>query len=610
MTDRLAAMGSVDQIRDVLNPPFEMIVNTVHRHFGSVIKLAGDSAIVAWTIPPKLTANLMLEHQIRNSEAETRAKENICRLALLCCMELLEQFDDYVVQIKGNSFKPNSQSLDIDENDFRRVSTNSKKQFLSWSRKGSRMDTSESFGHRKETVKDVEESEHVQKLSLHIGLGFGDIHHVFVGSSPKVNQNTSEAKPSPCRSEYFISGRALYDAGIMLSRGTSGTLVFDQKDMSITTVERDLLYQFIDKSSGLVFLQFTSKNDDDSDLERLRNGLESHLPPRKLLGKGEGIFLLDERACKSDQRLLAFIEPSLKKSLLRQHDALYSSGQSLNDGGFSDNLNQFRTITVLFTHFPNIPIDRLGISPRILSDVNFIAEETIGAAAEYGGTCRQIHADEKGLSVLLLWGVAGFSHEKGDHTNAVSTALRIEKAFRERKWWWMEDEFSALSFGADFSMAVTMGKARSEGTVLGPCVNLAARIMCNPKCEGAALCDEEVANACGATVTFEDIGFITAKEILNFRIEKTDSESVAIAGREEEMGRLSTTFRNWMAGERGFIVVSGKSGFGKTQLVKSFLKIKGAAREHINSSNYVYQEILLSLYKHLAQRGWTGSRIR
>ncbi|KAJ3094733.1 Adenylate cyclase type 10 [Phlyctochytrium planicorne] len=633
MTDRLAAMGSVDQIRDVLNPPFEVIINTVHRYFGSVIKLAGDSAIVAWTIPPKLKASLMQAHQIPDSEAELIVKENICRLALLCCMELLEQFDDYVVHVNSEGILLRAHSKSTKAEDHDSVNEAAVVRKFPWSRTSSQKRKDATFDQRSQSAKHVEEESqihHSQRLSLHIGLGFGDIHHVFVGSSPVGDQNKTEAKPAPRRSEYFISGHALYDAGIMLSKGTSGMLVFSPRDIVIKPTESLHLQSFIDNSTGDIALYLQEGT--LAEFELLQNALASNTLPRKVMGGCESHFLLDDRTCKSDPHLLAFIEPSLTKCLLEQHEATEKSAISLTQNVFSDNLNQYRTIIVVFVHLPNIPIEHLGVSSRIMDDVNFAAEEVIRAATEHGGTCRQFHADEKGLSALLVWGVAGFAHERGDHTNALSAALCIQKLFEKRDWWAKGGGDSAQHrVAGDFSIAVTMGKAfcgfigtdnRSEGTVLGPCVNLAARIMCDTKCRGQVLCDEELANACGSTVTLDDAGVIRAKgilkpvhifspkELVNFRSE-THEESVTLEGRDEELGRLSLALRNWIHGERAFILVAGKSGFGKTQLLQeSFPLIFEGRKKNVDGSDHVIRSdvsasalitCLLTVLEHLPE---------
>ena len=36
------------KVRELLNPPFERIIECVHRRNGSVVKFAGDAVIIAW----------------------------------------------------------------------------------------------------------------------------------------------------------------------------------------------------------------------------------------------------------------------------------------------------------------------------------------------------------------------------------------------------------------------------------------------------------------------------------------------------------------------------------------------------------------------------------
>ncbi|KAJ3103678.1 hypothetical protein HDU97_009931 [Phlyctochytrium planicorne] len=124
-------------------------------------------------------------------------------------------------------------------------------------------------------------------------------------------------------------------------------------------------------------------------------------------------------------------------------------------------MNQFRTVTILFLRVPHIPVQNLGISPKVYEDVKFVASESIRIVSKHGGTCRQIHVDEKALSVLLVWGLEGFSHEKGDYEYAISAGMELEKLLKERKWWWEYPEMGNLATDTPvgFSLALTAGKA-------------------------------------------------------------------------------------------------------------------------------------------------------
>ncbi|KAJ3094255.1 hypothetical protein HDU97_008316 [Phlyctochytrium planicorne] len=471
LTDRLAAVGGIDRIRDVLNPPFELIIETVHERLGSVVKLAGDAAVVVWSVPPKLKQQLRKENHSED-HVKAKAKQLICSLAILCCMELLELFQDYQINLDSERFQNPARTStasklvvkgDNDEFSSQNGGNSLKRKFTKFPGKDDEQEDehreyssgtfllrtlSRKSGKEETFKKDsslIGHSSTVQPLSIHIGLGFGEVHHVFVGNVSTRNDGINSG-----RCEYFISGNALLHAGIMLNRGKSGQLVFSASGHG------DLEYSSI-------LDQVKIGDDVHLDLKQstfagLKNVLEI------LTGNGDDLEFTESKIPMTlfEGKTLPYVEPSLLKHLdafspRRQGEGEFQSHNSL----FSDNANQYRTITVLFLRLSNIPIERIGTSATVISDVNFAAQKVIEVVTKNGGTCRQIHADDKGLSALLVWGVEGFSHEKGDHLYAVTAAMEIERALAGRKWWHQAESEAMHKANAEgnFSIAVTMGKA-------------------------------------------------------------------------------------------------------------------------------------------------------
>ncbi|KAJ3104247.1 Adenylate cyclase type 10 [Phlyctochytrium planicorne] len=658
LTDKLAALGSIDRIKDVLNPPFELIINAVHKRFGSVVKLAGDSAIVVWTIPPKLKNELSLnEEDINAGDVDKKAKEYVCNLALLCCLELLELFENYGIKVcVGNSGGGSSSDGDAakrsdgtpSRENGRRETIHSTAQIETVEerikmlvRKPSEQKNAirrPSVGMKEVSPRSNEpkSATHVQKLRLHIGLGFGEVHHIFVGQVGTTAPDTVAKTLDDSRAEYFIAGQGLHDAGIMLNKGKSGQLVFGKEKVEILECWPQIREFSLSTSDEICVEIGAGFYELKSVLSSLASSYDSCEWTEEQLG--------DTPIWHQD--LFAYIEPSLKKHLFSAANSNYEQSRNpvTKSNVFSDNMNQYRTITVLFLRLPNIPVDCLGNSKAVLEDVQFAAEQAIAVALKHGGTCRQIHADEKALSVLLVWGVEGFTHEKGDYGYAVSAGMEIEMILRSRKWCHsspnkidMKHVSSQERCGMNnFSLAMTMGKAfcgfigtpsRSEGTVLGPCVNLAARVMCNEICNGRLLCDEVIAETCGRTIEFDDAGVIQAKGIsgsirlfaptkVDLQENHTSQEEAVLEGREEDVALLSKHINCWKSyeSEKTFALVVGKSGFGKSEFVKSVMRqfkddedtftSFASARENRNDSNYMYQQILLSLFKQLAVKEW------
>ncbi|KAJ3107766.1 hypothetical protein HDU97_003436 [Phlyctochytrium planicorne] len=669
LTDRLAALGGIDRIKDVLNPPFELIINAVHRRLGSVIKLAGDSAIVLWTIPPKLRDQLRRDYGTFE-EAEMRAREIICGLAVLACMELLELFQNYQIHVTSNthdSFQQAARSTSVYDTTERKQkwnpniaghpfsfqsstgrSTSVKEETMKKSNQklpdligqhtsvlksaanladgatistdscqknselglskpaataGTSFDTSRIKLQQPSNNPKVEPTLS-QSLSIHIGLGFDQAQHIFVGYYSR----RKGCEHQTGRSEYFVAGKALLDAGVMLNKGKAGQLVLDMSNLDDMKF-MPALQDFADKASEtMALIEMTSNS--FSSLKASLVALTSTFHAQEWSEE-----LLPDDAY--DRSKAPYIEPSLLKHLVMQlqddQPRMSTDMEERKQPVFEDNMNQYRTIATLFLRVPNVPIDCLGSSSQTLEDVQFVAQESIRVATKNGGTCRQIHADEKALSVLLVWGVEGFSHEKGDHVYAVAAAVELSRSLAARKCGEVVGDKEQVRVErpalANFSIAVTMGKAER------------------------VLCDEVIARACGGTVEFEDAGTMVAKGIegeiqlyapkdhKELRNDKAATEETLILeGREMELAILSETIDKWTSGDKSCAMVVGKSGFGKTQLVKYFLQSLqerervplicfGAARENRSDSNYVYQQILLGLYHQLSSRGWNASKV-
>ncbi|KAJ3094689.1 Adenylate cyclase type 10 [Phlyctochytrium planicorne] len=454
LTNELAELGGIDRIRDVLNPPFELIINAVHKSFGSVIKLAGDSAIVAWTIPPRLKNKALYTSAREFKEASKQARHLICGLAISCCLELLKMFENY--SIKGSTHHPPITASD--DTTAATASLHRQDSYFSAGFPRSGTDrASHSEAKRLITIRQPSVS-HEQKLGLHIGIGIGEIHHVLVGRA--FSESRGEETLDLGRAEYFIAGNALLDAGIMLNKGKCGHLVMRGDSWQLQELSFwPILKRFEDYSEKIVV---TTKENDFKELKQTIADSMGSLEHFDDLNEN----VLCDRAL--NHALLRFIEPSLRKHILgsswpSNENDFTVSNEPVLQAGKSDNSNQYRTITTLFLCIPNIPIDQIGKVHEVLEDAQFVAFEVTKIVSGHGGTCRQIFADEKGLSVLVVWGVEGFSHEKGDHLYAVAAGMDIEREFKKRTWWMEKSAGHVTSEHGEalkFSLAITMGKAQ------------------------------------------------------------------------------------------------------------------------------------------------------
>ncbi|KAI8614251.1 hypothetical protein BC830DRAFT_399677 [Chytriomyces sp. MP71] len=180
-------------IKDLINPPMEIIIKSVNHHKGSVVKLAGDAVIASWSLHTGAAEfgreSMTLQYQLLGSDV------------LLCCLKLLEAFRDYTISFEvkqGSSF---------DENVFNKHPHNSKDNARSPDRSGKPApwfkSAASKFGlHANEKIS--------QPLKIHIGIGIGRFNHIHIGNKMK--------------REYFIAGPSLEQSGICLNLGKQGDL--------------------------------------------------------------------------------------------------------------------------------------------------------------------------------------------------------------------------------------------------------------------------------------------------------------------------------------------------------------------------------------------------
>jgi len=93
------------------------------------------------------------------------------------------------------------------------------------------------------------------------------------------------------------------------------------------------------------------------------------------------------------------------------------------------------------------------------------------------GSLNKLVMDDKGSTLICIWGLCPFSHED-DATRAILTAINIRRELLKIDKTWCN---VGISTGEVFSGVVGTSGSRKEFSVLGDYVNLAARIMYWPK---------------------------------------------------------------------------------------------------------------------------------
>jgi|GEM_PF-2509420 len=227
-------------------------------------------------------------------------------------------------------------------------------------------------------------------------------------------------------------------------------------------------------------------------------------------------------------------ETAIDDKLLREAIRAYLPAAVLSriDSGHTEWLAELRTITAVFVNLP-------GLDPAQPAQLQ-TARALVGRIKEtlelLGGTLNKILVDDKGMTVVLGFGLPPLSYED-DEVRGVRAAMRIEEMLR--RW------------GLTFGIGVSTGRAfcgaygnelRREYTMLGDSVNLAARLM--QMAHGAVWCDAETARVAVARIAFEDLGHKSIRgKSVDQRVHRplgaldsTGRHSVLLTGRNEALG--------------------------------------------------------------------------
>ena len=263
------------------------------------------------------------------------------------------------------------------------------------------------------------------------------------------------------RLEYCISGSVVQDAGNLLGLAKSGEisiakncwLVVKKKlQRSINDTDKDWIFQeFNDDINGAV-PGTVMKSIPKSKIYKkafgkdIQNGI---LINQEDYGIIDVVKMLQRVAVESikggyellqyanqrqlEFKTLAYIEESLSKYLL-------NSSTSSEEGR---DYNQIRSIISVFIRFPSLDVSSFS-NPETVDKANKALCICLEETRKQGGCCRQFGCDDKAATVLLVWGMEGYAHERGEALHAVSAALEISKGFKSL-------------FGKEFSIGIASG---------------------------------------------------------------------------------------------------------------------------------------------------------
>ncbi|KAJ3167749.1 hypothetical protein HK101_011744 [Irineochytrium annulatum] len=425
-------------------------------------------------------------------------------------------------------------------------------------------------------------------LKIHVGIGIGTLHRVHIGDATQEEPcvGAAERRPLP-RREFFVAGQAVVHAGEMEGIAARG-------EIAIGLPEGHALSDIFGKHTDCK-LPATDKPvviSETMDLARLQRTLEAIYALRDR-EKGQHSWRdegsLPERLdfmSPNFMKVLTYVDESLalymsKPSSMPRHD----SGLARNpteSGERGSGVNQLRNVSIVFIRFTELSVANLN-DPKMLLQAQKIFMTIIGVLRRFNGCLRQFACDDKAASALIVFGLSGFAHERGEEVPAMQAAWEIRSKLME-----------IVGFG--FAIGVTSGVVlygivgndkRADGTCLGAPVNLAARFMTHKLAAGQILCDEGIRSKLVVEMEFSDLGQLHFKGFtpLNVymptkRLQQTalkEIESGELFGRKNEMDLISAAVDSWSIGSTVRLAILGRCGVGKSTIstwLKGYLQSK------------------------------------
>lgn len=234
---------------------------------------------------------------------------------------------------------------------------------------------------------------------------------------------------------------------------------------------------------------------------------------------------------------------------------------------------EFRNITALFIGLSGID----SSSDDALSRLQVVVECAQKMHIRFGGALTELCADDKGLTLLSVFGLPRMAHED-DAVRGVAAGRALVDALHERGIPICIGITTGLALYADCG-----GDARRHAGLTGGVINRAARLMTAARRD--ILCDKATRDAAAHHFSFDSASPVSAKGIAEIvpvwrpRADQANERQVsagALVGREVELGRLSVALDHVIAGGGDAVCVYGEAGLGKTRLIAD---IAAQARE-------------------------------
>ncbi|KAJ3408972.1 hypothetical protein HDV05_004664 [Chytridiales sp. JEL 0842] len=474
VTSALQTLGkmSSEVITNTVGRYMEKVVSVITASGGDVIKFLGDAILVSFP------------QQENESKAEMARRATSCILDV--CINLAELDIDLENAIKSHT------TLHQDTYCSRKASVQRR---MTLSPLSPTQTPYNSLGTDPSVIDNLTASKSNSSsskivLAIHVALTAGTIEHVFLGEDG-------------LRMDYIISGKCMADLGILLDATKRGELGISASLMalfegSVTPEMNSLAIRDQDQPYWIF-----RRSEKFEPLKCLASSPTSLTPEAESTSEFSttNIIPFAKKMTETDKLmetetynfLRLFVNESLRFKLeagaasalnqityaaLLPNAAQHSSG-NIESAAASFSLSEFRKVTIVFVKIPP-PFDAKK-GQKLFSIF-------VQCVSKWQGVVQQFAQDDKGTTILGCFGLPPWTHEK-DALHALHAATEYEQKTLK----FFEKSGKGLSIGVasgDLLFSVLGGSTeRWDASLLGDCVNLAARLLGIKSGSGAVKCD-------------------------------------------------------------------------------------------------------------------------
>ncbi|XP_071950991.1 adenylate cyclase type 10-like isoform X2 [Antedon mediterranea] len=373
-------------------------------------------------------------------------------------------------------------------------------------------------------------------LGVKVAISYGAVSITYVGN---------------LKSQHFVTGgTAVIEVNKAEKHCQKGYTVLAKSAFKLCPWKDLIRFELLDEGSARVKLvkkAWLTKYEEEGSQENV----ESPNKKRKQSNRDSGLF----RRSSYKNKLRPFIAPPVI--------------QKIEDDQPLDYLCEMREVTIVFINL----VLQTGDHTSCLQELY----NTIGASVlQFQGMINKIFEFDKGTSFLIIFGLPGFKHE-----NEIGHALQCSSKIQQ--------SLKIMSTIKQVSIGVTTGKvfcgvvghpSRHEYTVIGPRVNMAARLMMNYPSKLS--CDESTCTRSKIQMShFEDLPAVTLKgmenpgKIFEFH-EVAKDEDTGITATEHPLLGYKTEVEECICAISDtmnstehvrFVIVKGEPGFGKSRVL-------------------------------------------